>query len=271
MNTKKSKICYVTAFLDLDRKNWKSYSRSWEKYLNDFMPYLYLFENNDTTNYEMIIYIDEKFYLEILKLVKKELPIKIVKINRKYLKDISIPWNRLEKEEEIMKSAKFKNMLKHRLEHPEVCKAEYTLINHAKIDFVVDSMRISNAEYFCWTDFGYFSKHYNIPSKLLDFNKLNLEKVNYTTINSFKLEYTNLFYVLCKAPDFIGGFFFFGNKKVLKEYQKLYHKIHLELQEQNIVDDDQHLALLCYLKNPNLFELRNLNGWHKALLHFQLK
>ena len=44
MNTKKSKICYVTAFLDLDRKNWKSYSRSWEKYLNDFMPYLYLFE-----------------------------------------------------------------------------------------------------------------------------------------------------------------------------------------------------------------------------------
>jgi len=41
----------------------------------------------------------------------------------------------------------------------------------------------------------------------------------------------------------------------MAEYQALYHETLEYFQDNNIADDDQHLALRCYFKNPNLFKL----------------
>ena len=64
--------------------------------------------------------------------------------------------------------------------------------------------------------------------------------------------------------------YFFGRKDKLLEYQKLYHEtLNWFQNELNIADDDQHLALQCYFKNPELFTLHYNGDWHKALLYFQ--
>ena len=61
----------------------------------------------------------------------------------------------------------------------------------------------------------------------------------------------------------------FGNKYNLLKYQRLYHLVHSKLQENYIVDDDQHIALRCYFEYEDMFKLYTL-GWHKALKHFQI-
>ena len=101
-------------------------------------------------------------------------------------------------------------------------------------------------------------------------SKFDLDRINYTTINEITDYDKNMNNTLHYPRETIMGSFFFGRKEILFEYQKLYHKKHKELQSINIIDDDQFLALQCYIEKPNLFKLWNLGLWHKALIYFQL-
>ena len=76
-------------------------------------------------------------------------------------------------------------------------------------------------------------------------------------------------YTLKVAPEKIGGFFFLGRKDKLKEYQQIYHQILDNFQNNNIADDDQHLALRCYFHKPSLFTLHYLMEWHCILFKYQ--
>jgi hypothetical protein len=52
----------------------------------------------------------------------------------------------------------------------------------------------------------------------------------------------------------------------------LYHEILNYFQNTlNIVDDDQHLVLQCYFKNPSLFTMHYLGRWHSVLREYQQK
>lgn len=265
------KLCYVTAFLDIEREKWIYFQRSFEKYFDSFTILVDLFKKNYTPDYELIVFIDEKHYDRILNVVNNIVGITVIKIDNTFMQNNIPIWKRLEKETEIMNSDTFKNLLSHRLKYPEHNNPKYTLINHAKIDFVNLAIEKSNAEYFCWVDFGYFQNKNTVPEKLIDVNLLNKEKVNYTLINPLSDNDKSVFYTIMNAPERIGGFFFFGNRKVLKEYQTLFHQVHLWFQENNLADDDQHIALQCYFKNPELFYLHSLGEWHKALISFQRK
>ena len=69
----------------------------------------------------------------------------------------------------------------------------------------------------------------------------------------------------------ITGSFFVGPVKLMSEFQKLVHEIFREFQQNNISDDDQHLYLRCYLKNPEFFVLIQGNGsWPEALSVLQI-
>ena len=265
-----NKLTYVTAFFDIGRDNWNnSFKRDFKTYMKNFIPYLFLFQNNLDDDYDMIVYIDEIHYNTLRRLIDIDLPIKIIKINNEFLKNHIPIWNRLPRETEIMNSDTYKNLMRNRLQFPEHHKPKYTLINHAKIDFLNHAMTISNSEYLCWTDFGYFQLHNRIPINHIDLHKLDLNKINYTLINHLKKEDESLKYTLLTAPETIGGFFFFGNRTVLKEYQELYWDMLDYFDSINIADDDQHVALRCYFKHPELFKLHHLGGWHKALVAFQ--
>lgn len=261
-------VCFVTAFLDLERESWSTFSRKFDDYLNAFTPYINMFEKCiDNPLFKMVCFIDEKRFEMVQKLNPPSNMI-LIKINEKYLNENSILWKRLNEETRIMNSENYKNKIKHRLHFPENTNPKYTLINHSKIDFVNLAFNIVDSEYYCWVDFGYFSNVNKIPLYMLDINKLNKNKINYMLINKIEDVDKDYMYTLIHAPEKIGGFFFFGNRENLKKYQSLYHEIHSKFQQLEIVDDDQFMALQCYFENPSLFHF-HLDGWHNALISFQ--
>ena len=266
-------LCYVTAFLDLNRDHWDFFRRSQEEYFRHFSPLLDIFEKDgNRSEYSLIVYIDSKHEENLRKIIPSCLEgiIHVVCIDEKFMEENIPVWSRLNKEREIMESEEYKTRFASRLCFPENSNPKYTLINHAKIDFVSHATFIFPVcEYFCWVDFGYFQNRDRIPSSLLDINLFDKDKINYTLINPLDERDTDVEYTMHCAPERIGGFFFFGNRENVLIYQKLYHEVHIQFQENNLADDDQHLALRCYFRNPSLFSLHNLGGWHKALTSFQ--
>lgn len=263
-------ICYVTAFLDIGRDDWKSeeFGRKYDEYEKAFLRFLDFFIKNNMDSY-LIIFLDKKKKDNIEKEIKNFDFIKLVLIDTDYLEINSPLWKRIGLEKEIMDSIEFRNKIIGREKCPETKFPKYTLINHAKIDFIYIAMKKMNIDYYCWFDYGYFSNEKFLPNNLLDINLLDIERINYTTIQDiYNIDY-NIDYTLKFAPDKLCGYFFFGRKDKLLEYRELYHKIHKEFQDLWIVDDDQHIVLRCYERNPNLFYLHNLGEWHKAFIHFQ--
>jgi hypothetical protein len=201
--------------------------------------------------------------------IKSDMNVKIIEINEKFMNNLP-SWKKLERETEIMESVQYKNLMRHRLRFPEHSHPKYTIITHCKTDFVYLSLQNYKYDYYCWIDFGYCKKPEWIPKKLIDINKINKNKVNFTLINPLDQNDSNIMYTLHVAPEKIGGYFFFGNKETVTKYINLYHKNLDEFQKLGIADDDQHLTLRCYYENPDLFQLYVLGNWHLALTHFQL-
>lgn len=263
-------ICYVTLFYDIGRGNWNNiFKRSFEDYYIAFEPYITLF-NKDTCNGDkLIVFIDKKYY-DILKERIHGSNILLISIDNNFMSNLYC-WKTIYKERDIMSNKKFKIFLESRITCPEHSFPEYTLINHSKIDLICWLINnTSEFNYYAWVDFGFFKSKDLIPSKLIDINKLQLDKINYTLINPIDENDKNILYTLKYAPEKVGGFFFFGRKDKLLEYQILYHEVFNWFQNDlKIADDDQHLVLQCYFKKSELFSLHCLYEWHKAFVHFQ--
>jgi protein YibB len=257
-------ICIVSAFLDIGRQDWKNFQRSLQQYFNNFKPYTEL-------KHEMIVFMDDKHIDCLKKICEGTSHIKILPINREWMKENIYEYQQLDREKEIMESDSFKNLVKHRLHHPECSKPEYNIIQHSKIDFLayVINNKLSYAQYYAWSDFGYFQIQNRIPKNSLDLNKFNLEKINFQGISMLTNQDSNIIYTLTHAPEKVGGFFYLGRSDLLLKYQELYHSICNMFHKIGIVDDDQHIMIQCVFKEPSLFNVWNLGGWHLAYLFFQ--
>lgn len=264
------RLCYVTAFLDLQRDTWQHFKRNTDTYFQEFQPMLDMFvDHPDASNYDLVVFIDSKHFHRLPKVLPPNIIVK--EIDEVYLQTHSPLWQRLDKEKSIMESETYRNIVRHRLHHPEHHNPKYTMINHCKVDFLHLAMdMVPEATHFAWVDFGYCKLQENIPRNFLDLNKVDKTKVNYTLINPINpIQDREVIYTLQHAPEKVGGFFFCGSKESLLKYREMYHLVHLFLQEHNIVDDDQALALYAYLEKPDWFCMHMLGGFHKALTTFQ--
>ena len=174
-------VCYVTAFLDLNRGEWPIFKRSFEEYLEAFKSFLDLFDDKKCGDDEMICFIDEKRQSQCEAIFDKEKNVKITLISlTEDMRNELHCWRTLYKEQENMNQPSFQALLKNRQGFPETRYASYTCINHCKIDFVcrVIDQNLSAKEFLCWIDFGYFMKTINIPKKLLDVDKMDIDKFN---------------------------------------------------------------------------------------------
>jgi hypothetical protein len=227
------------------------------------MPYL-------SMNYPMVIFIDERYFPAMQELCEHHDRIKLIAINHTFMQDNIYAYRQLDKQREIMKSESFQKLISHRIGHPECCKPEYNMLQHAKIDFVafVINNQICPSEYYAWTDFGFFQRSDRIPTRPLELSKFNLSKINFQGINPITANDQDIIYTLTKAPERIGGFFYLGSPQKLLEYQKLYHEICEEFYSLNIDDDDQHIMIQSVFRRPDLFEVWTI-GWHMTYLHFQ--
>lgn len=257
-------LCLVSAFLDIGREDWSTFSRSMGQYFVNFFPYINI-------GHEMIIFMDDKHIELFNKLCADTKHITIIPINRKWMQKHIYAYSQLPREREIMESSQFRTLLKHRLGHPECSKPEYNIMQHAKIDFVahVINNKLSNAEYYAWSDFGYFQDRSRIPKRCLDISKFDLEKVNFQAISELTPSDSNIRYTLLNAPERIGGFFYLGHPTNLLIYQQLYHQICKEFHNLGIVDDDQHIMRQSVTRMPLLFKVWNLGGWHLVYNYFK--
>lgn len=266
--------CYITAFYDINRSGWSRFSRTFDDYLEYFAPYIDLFKNDNGEDH-MIVFIDDRYIDRLYERVGNEnMKIMLVPINEAFLKFNIHCWQFLEKEREIMGSKFFKSVIGDRKDYPEAKYPEYTLINHAKIDFVIYAIYsgLTSAETLVWCDFGFFSRKENIPRKLLDISNFDLSKVNYTLINPIEDIDRDIFYTLRYAKEKVGGFFFIGNRNKLIEYQKAYHESLEFYRKKGICDDDQAMVLYIHFNYPELIKFHVKEyGWHRVFCVNQKK
>jgi hypothetical protein len=265
-------ICYVSLYYDIGRNNWGGkFQRSFDDYLIYFEPFIKLFNKDTCEDDTMVVFIDKKFEEKLREKLNEDTKIQLIGIDNDFMNELPM-WKTLEIERQNMKNLSFKFILGNRSRFPEHNYPEYTLINHCKIDiisYLINSNNV-NYNYYAWVDFGFFGLKENIPEKLLDINRFNLDRINYTCINRIDIRDSDIIYTLQNAPEKVGGFFFFGQKDKLLEYQKLYHEIlYLFQHVSKIADDDQHLVLQCFFKKPELFTMHILYGWHKVFKYYQ--
>ena len=127
------KICYVTAFVELEREKWDTFSRKTEEYLECFYSFTNLFEKKSDPDYCLLVFLDEKIKSKIMRINSNMVHLHY--INQEFLNRLPA-YKRLEKDREILGSPEFKELVKNRQDCPECRYAEYNAVNHAKIDFV---------------------------------------------------------------------------------------------------------------------------------------
>jgi len=266
-----NKIILISAFFDIGRENFKNSSRSVETYLNSFKNY-YMY------NYDMIVFIDDKYSNEFINLDPNKI---IIPINREWLIKNLKSWQQLDQVINIMNSDSYKELVQNRITNgnPENIYPEYNVINHSKIDFIkyaIDNNLVNSNNFICWSDFGYFNSIlHNNPSEFpqfeLDLEKFNKNKLNFFLRNQINEEDSDIIYTLLNAPEIFTGCFWGGSIENLEILYHLYHECLDELYNMNVSDDDQHIYLRCYLKNPEIFNLTiNSEKWFQVLLDFQL-
>jgi hypothetical protein len=279
---KVNSITMITAFYDIRRETWGVLNRDVEYYIDSLKKLLILNEN-------MIIFMDDKYiqntfireFINELKLSNNNSK-KFIFINDNWLNTYSLSWQKNSISEKIMKSENYIELANERIIQgsPETIYSEYNTINHSKIDYIkyaIDNHLIADNEFICWCDFGYYNSilHNNpleFPYAELDINKFNIEKLNFCIRNKITEKDGDMVYTLKYGPEVFTGSFFAGNKRQMLLFHTLYHESLDDLYNNNISDDDQHVVLRCYLKDPNLFQIYwfNDNKWPQALSKFQL-
>ncbi|MDB4413284.1 hypothetical protein N9189_02045 [Pirellulaceae bacterium] len=273
-----SSITYVSAFYDLGRDKWKTFPRTFEEYLKGFRPFIEMFSQppEEIGMYNMVLFIDSKHIETLRKEIHPHTKITLIPIDSQFLWDNLPMWRTLSIEKYIMETQRFKNIVAHRSMCPECYIPEYTLINHCKIDYIchlIDKCalyKVSPSDYYCWVDFGYNMLPERIPERMLDPQKLDPNKVNYTLINPITQSDRDILQTMSHALEKVGGFFFCGSSYILKQYQTLYHQVLTYYQNVlGLADDDQALVLACFFHRPDMFAMHYTGKWHEALVHFQ--
>ena len=189
-------------------------------------------------------------------------------------------WQQLDISTNIMYSDYYRNLLHKRIQNgnPENIYPDYNAINHSKIDFIcyaINNNLIKKDDLICWSDFGYFNSIlHNNPNKYplfsIDIQKFNINKLSFCLRNKLNNLDEDMIYTLLNAPEKFTGSFFAGPGNLMVKLQELYHQSLNELYINNISDDDQHIYLRCFLKEPQLFNLYlDSTKWPEGLNYFE--
>ena len=267
-----SGVTLVTAFYDIGRSEWNSqFTRKSQEYIESFR----LFLNYD---HDMIIYIDSRHFDALSKMVESSPYSKnkrLIPIDEAWLKENIWAWSCLEREQEIMASDFYRNLIPHRIaaRYPENVNPKYTIITHSKVDFVCNAIDLGmiSTEMVVWVDFGYFhnkTQEKHIPSKHFDLSKIDEKKINLCGMIEIDDKDRDILYTLRHAPVKICAYLFAATKNNMKVFQNLSHQALKVYQDAGIADDEQAVWLLCYFGNETLFKIHYFAEWHLGLKYF---
>lgn len=236
----------VTAYFDIGRDRWRRYRR-----LKDF--YFHNAERTLSLDDNMVIYIESQ-YLDFVKKHRQKYPEK-TRIIPLRVEDLDY-YKYKDQIQQIMEDPNFQQGLKHPL-CPEVIEPLYDIVVWSKINLVVKAIKENffQTSHFVWLDFG-VHKHMLLDNML---NKPLLEHVP----DPIKL--------LCRSyphPNdlFINKFYKSHINRLVaamisgksESFQILDAYLDKEIQKclkKKVVDSDQSLLTVIFLKHPELFQL----------------
>ncbi|STZ08826.1 protein YibB [Moraxella caprae] len=256
-----SNITIVTAFFDIGRGeiSTEDYPNYLKRTTDTYFEY---FSNLAQLENDMVVFTSKEFEQRILD-IRKEKNTKVIifdfknKLNyhRKLISNIQ---NNLDFINKINPEQR-KNI--------EYWSADYVMINNMKTLFVNMAIQQGlSTHQIAWLDFGYIrdlDTLNNIKEWKYDFNP---EKVHFFSINKNIKDIKNFEqvtdFIFNNQVFLIGGCIVATSKK-WGEFLVLLHHCQKELIQNNIIDDDQGLYVMCLYKKPDLFQINFLgkNKW----------
>ena len=253
-------ITFCTFYFDIDRQNWDSFN----------IPnntYLYWFQNVLSLNINLHIETEEKFVERILSYRRKFDPL-LKRTIIKSRKVEELPAYNLynEKLETVMFSDSFKLKIHHG-SVPEMCRPLYNILMFNKLHSmkqVIDENPF-NTKFFSWIDVGFIrdekwvinNENWPDPSKL----KLNDNKILFFVINNNIIkdlgnaDVKQKEYHCMSQCRYLKGTIFFLDGSIIDELLTSFDKNVRYCLDNNFIGSDEKIFDLCYLDNPEAFDL----------------
>ena len=83
----------------------------------------------------------------------------------------------------------------------------------------------------------------------------DLDRINYIAANNVSTVQSIFQLYKQRVGPGVNGGFFGGSTKAVKDYFDLHHYVLEDFLAHNMVDDDQTIAVECFLRKPSLFEM----------------
>ena len=248
-----SDITIVTAFYDIGRGDWTPdkglpayLQRTTETYIERF-SHMAQMEN------EMVVFSTPDI-IEKLQPLRGDRPTKFISLDifEKYAKLIEEIGN-------IQSNENFQKMIHpSQRANPEYWNPHYVVVNYLKSIFVNVAIKNNFAtnELVSWLDFGYCRTADKVPASKkwsydFDVNKMHL--FNYKDYDNKGIQdiiSTNDVYIL--GAKIVGG------RTAWPKFEEYMKESLILLGSHGMVDDDQTLMLISYVKHPELFELHRI-------------
>jgi len=244
-------ILFVTAFKDIHRKNWHIIPRTNDEYIEQFMNLA------RTIKYRLIVFV-EPFLKEILS--TKNLPSTIELVDSSL---VTTFYDRfIENERAMITSDTFTTKVPaDRKGAPEHWCAEYTMVNHSKINYVAYCKRAYPAyEFYSWLDFGCIRNTVEDVPVNINFSKLH-KKISYLSLKEPPSLPISANDMIRSHDVYLAGSQFVVHTDLVDQLEQLYEAKLLQWQKDIICDEDQGLILQLYFENRDLFELFPSNKW----------
>lgn len=253
-----NEITIVTCFFDIGRGNLPSKKNG--VLMPDYMSrsndiYLSYFNNLAKIQNNLIVYTTNEFVEQILEARKKynlEKKTTII-IKDSYLMETD---GKLKDSiDSIMKSSSFISNVKDPA-NLEYWNSDYVLINFFKSFYVVDAIDRGYIEtdLVAWIDFGYFrdDEEYLDCTWYYPFEKTKINVFNMRDID-FNIKIED---VVFSGDVYIQGCHIVSGIKMWKKFKQMMIESMNILINKNLIDDDQTLMLMSYIRNKDDFILR---------------
>lgn len=237
----------VTAFYDIGREIWPDYSRKNSQYFDSFKM---LCELKNT----IIVFTQEKFrpqFEEIIRTIKSDLIVfydDVIEENKTLLQRIH----------DVQLTPQYLNgILTPRC--PEYWSPHYVLVNFLKSKFCITAFeRISNlSDTIAWIDFGYVKLQKQIPESKVWRYGFD-DKIHMWNINPIPNP-VDLIQTIKTNTVYMQGCHIIASKQKWRKFNQLMNEQLEFLLQNGLIDDDQTLMLMSFIKAPEEFKIHQEN------------
>ena len=240
----------VTALYDLGRETWPHFRRKLSTYLTYSIRLLAL-------DVPLVVYIDERVEPFVRHFRQHFDHITIYKVSE--LSELPYYAKYRDRMAWVMHTDDFhkNNGL---LTHPEGFSPEYNVLMNAKFTMLHDTVHENpfNSSYFYWLDMGY-GHGQDVYPKYCDWTPKNimddLDRITYVAVNNVSTVRSVFQLYKQRVGPGVNGGFFGGSAQAVEDYYKLHHHVLEDFLAHNMVDDDQTIAVECFLRKPSLFNM----------------